>query len=60
MERTGYVVVRFKPDKTTRSLLADLNYMTDWATRNVHGASFRVLRCDFGSEVAQQSHGTIP
>ena len=56
-DRTGYAVVRFTPDKTTRSLIDDLTYLSDWVLRNVPGAAFLILRCDFGSEVARQGHG---
>jgi hypothetical protein len=31
--------------------------MGRWVVRNVPGATFQILRCDFGTEMAQQGHG---
>ena len=56
-EKTGYAVPLFCVDKTTASLVTQLEAMELWVRLNVPHGNFRLLRCDFGTEYATQGHG---
>jgi len=56
-EHTGVVLQRFCADKTTATLIKQLEWLEQWVQVNVKGGALRVLRCDFGSEYAVQGRG---
>ena len=56
-ERTSYAHLTFSAYKNTATLIDDLMEMHSWVRQNAPGGQFRLLRCDFGGEYAQQGHG---
>ena len=56
-EKTGFAVPQFCVDKTTASLVVQLEAMEMWVRLNVPHGHIRFLRCDFGSEYATQGRG---
>jgi len=56
-EHTGVVLQRFCADKTTTTLIKQLEWLERWVGINVPGGALRILRCDFGSEYAVQGRG---
>jgi hypothetical protein len=56
-KHTGVALMRFCADKTTATLIKQLEWLETWVLVNVPGSHLRVLRCDFGSEYAVQGRG---
>jgi hypothetical protein len=56
-EHAGVALMRFCADKTTATLIKQLEWLETWVQVNVPGGHLRVLRCDFGSEYAAQGRG---